>query len=156
MPGRVPLWKEILVDMLQKMRPIPFPKGGTNMIAVESVAEAIVGAIYLGKAGTRYPIGDINMSWEEMLGIMLKGLGLKKKILTLPKWIANLFGRKMKQDDKRHGVEGGLNPVHLFKDIMTKFLYFDSEAIANHLGYSRGHVREAIEKTMHACLPQSK
>ena len=155
MPGRVPLWKDILVDMLQKMPNVSYPEGGTNMIAVENVAEAIVGAIYHGKAGTRYPIGDVNMSWKEMLGIMLKGLGLKKKILTLPKWIANIIGRKMKWDDKRHGVEGGLDPVHLFRDIMTKCLYFDSEAIANHLGYSRGNVPDAIEKTMHACLPLS-
>ena len=125
------------------------------MIAVESVAEAIVGAIYLGKGGSRYPIGDINMSWTEMLGLMLKGLGSKKKILRLPKWIAIIVGRKMRCDDQRHGVEGGLNPAHIFRDIMTKFLYFDSEAIANHLGYSRGNVPDAIEKTMHACLPQS-
>ncbi len=152
MPGREPLWKDILVNMLLSMKLIFYPKGGTIMISVQKVAEAIVGAVLHGKGGKRYPIGDKNMSWKEMLALMLKHLGLKKKIITISNFLADLVGKKMKRNDLKNGITHGLNPEFLFKDIMTQYMYFDPLPTANELQFTLGGVERAIQETMEACL----
>ncbi|MDZ7838416.1 MAG: hypothetical protein U5N58_10980 [Actinomycetota bacterium] len=56
MPNRIPLWKHVLLDRFVKGRIIFFPRGGTNMITVEHVAEAIIGALEHGEHGARYTV----------------------------------------------------------------------------------------------------
>lgn len=152
MPGRVPLWRDVLVKRLENMNPVVFPKGGTNMIAVEHVGEAVVGTVEQGRHGDRYPVGDVNMPWKEMLTIMLSAMGLKRRILTIPTFLATLYGRYLKRQEAKKGKESGLDPAHLFADIQSQYLYFDPAPTAEVLGYGRGGVREAIEKTIKACL----
>jgi nucleoside-diphosphate-sugar epimerase len=153
MPERVPLWKDILVSRLAKGKKVYYPKGGSNMIAVEHVAEAIVGAIENGKHGKRYPIGDVNMSWIEMLQLMLNSMNMSnKKIVTVPSFIVNLMGRKIKKEDEKSGFDAGLDPLYLFRDIMCKELYFDPTESVNELGYGRGGIEESIDKTIKACI----
>jgi dihydroflavonol-4-reductase len=153
MPGRVPLWKDILVARLEKMNPVMYTTGGTNMISVEHVGEAIVGAIENGKHGERYPIGDENISWKEMLRIFLKAMGTPlKKIVTIPAFLGALYGKKQMKDDAKEGKEAGLNHKKLFKDIQAKFLYFDPTPSVLALKYKLGGIRESIEKTIRACV----
>lgn len=151
MPERVPLWKDILVSRLYKMKNVLYFKGGSNMISVEKVAEAIVGAVENGRGSVKYPVGDENLSWVQMIKIMLKGLGLRKKILIMPTVFGTWFGMYMKQKDKKEGLKSGLDTSRLFKDIMCKYMYFDASDSATELGYSRGGVEESILKTMEAC-----
>ncbi|MCK5129791.1 MAG: NAD(P)H-binding protein [Clostridiales bacterium] len=153
MPERVPLWKDILVKRLQQKKVIFYPKGGSNMIAVEHVAEAVVGATLHGKHGTKYPIGDENMSWKKMIQTMLDAMNMsKKKVITIPCSLAYLWGRKMKWQDKREGVESGLDPLHLFRDIMCQELYYDASISAEELGYKRGGIKASIQTTINACI----
>ncbi len=153
MPGRVPLWKNILVKRMQgKLRFFPFPKGGTTIITVQKVAEAILGAALHGKGGMRYPIGDQNMSWKKMLTLMLKSLGLNKKVISIPKFIANLYGKKMRRDERKQGIEKGLKSEFLFQDIQTQYMFFDPLPTAKALKFTLGGVEQAIKETMKACL----
>ncbi len=152
MPGRTPLWKDILVNRLKKMNPVAFPKGGTNMIAVEHVGEAVVGAIEHGRHGSRYTVGDENLSWTEMLAIMLKAMGEDKKIITIPTFLATLYGMALKNKEAREGKEGGLDHARLMEDLQSQYLYFDPAPVAEILGFQRGGVRESIQKTIAACM----
>jgi dihydroflavonol-4-reductase len=152
MPERVPLWKDVLVDYLKNSKKIYFPKGGTNMISVEHVAEAIAGAAEKGVHGSRYLIGDENMPWKEMLGIMLKAMGMDKKVITVPTFAATLIGMRIKNRDSKEGKEKGLDPAKLFKDIQSRYLYYDPAESRKELGYGKGGVREAIIKTVKACM----
>lgn len=151
MPERTPIWKELLVDMLIEKEKIYFPKGGTVMISAKAVGEAVIGAVENGEHGKCYPIGDVNMSWNEMLGIMLKELGLDKKIHNLPKFVSVLYGVKMKLDNKKLGKEAGLNPIYLMRDIQTNYLYYDDFGSKKELGYSGGDIEKAISETIKAC-----
>jgi len=154
MPERVPLWKDVLFERLRRMRVVFFPRGGTNVIAVEHVAGAVVGAIEHGRHGERYLVGDLNMSWKELLRIVLDAMGLKRRrILTVPTFIATLVGKWMKRKDTKKGKEAGLDYAYLFKDIQAQHLYFDSEPTAEVLRYERGGIKEAVEKTVRACYP---
>ena len=154
MPERIPLWKDVLLERIRKMPIVMFPKGGTNMITVEHIAEAIVGAIEQGEGGKRYTIGDENMEWKEMLRIMLDAMGLEnKKILTIPTFLATLYGKKLRKDDAKEGLEAGLDHGRLFKDLQAEKTYLDPTPSVEALGYSRGGVREAIIETVKRCYP---
>jgi len=155
MPERIPLWKDALFDRVMGMKVVFFPRGGTNMIAVENVAEAIIGALEHGQPGMRYPIGDENMSYKDMLRIVLDTMGLKKRlIITLPTSLATIIGKWMKRKEKNRGFESGLDLAYLFKDILSNNLYFDPASSVEELGYKQGGVREAIEATVRVLYPR--
>lgn len=155
MPERAPLWKDVLFERLRLMKTVFFPTGGTAMISVEHVGEAVAGAIEFGKAGERYTVGDENMTWKEMLRIMLDAMGmLTKKIVTLPTFLVSLYGKKLRNDDFKLGKESGLNHALLFKDIQSQFMYVDPSAAVEALKYKLGGVKEAIVKTVEACYPK--
>ncbi|TFH07312.1 MAG: epimerase [Candidatus Thorarchaeota archaeon] len=154
MPERMPLWKDVLFDRVRRMKIVFFPGGGTNMIAVEKVAEAIVGTLERGQSGTRYLIGDVNMSYKDMLRIVLDTMGLKRrKIVTLPIIISKIVGWQMKRQEKKKGLESGLDYAYVFQDILSRELYFDPSESIEKLGYSQGGIKEAIEKTVRVCYP---
>jgi dihydroflavonol-4-reductase len=152
MPGRVPLWKDILVDRLIDSRVVFYPRGGSAMIAVQHVAEAVFGAVRYGTHGMRYTIGDVNMEWKEMLGIMLRALGLDKKIVYLPKFLMDMQGKRMQAKDAASGKESGLDLQYLFGDIQCRFLYLDPAESRNALGYGSGGIETAIAETAKKCL----
>ncbi|MDD3520556.1 MAG: NAD(P)H-binding protein [Actinomycetota bacterium] len=154
MPNRIPLWKDVFLDRFAKGKTIYFPKGGTNMIAVEHVAEAIIGAIESGEHGMKYPIGDENHTFNEMLEMMMSAIGENKKIINIPRPMAVMAGWFMEKNFKRKGLEGGLEAAFLMRDIMTDYFYFDPEESVKKLGYKRGGLEEAIFKTMKACYPE--
>ncbi|MBD3350589.1 MAG: NAD(P)H-binding protein [Candidatus Lokiarchaeota archaeon] len=156
MPERVPLWKDILFERLRKMKIVLFPKGGTNMITVEHIAEAVVGAIEQGEHGKRYPIGDANLSWKEMINIITETMGKKKKIITIPTCLGTLYGKILKRKDEKEGKEAGLDYAYLFKDIQSQELYFDPTPSVEALGYKRGGIEDAIKKTVYRCYPDLK
>ncbi|MHA1906984.1 MAG: NAD-dependent epimerase/dehydratase family protein [Candidatus Thorarchaeota archaeon] len=152
MPERIPLWKDILFERLRGMKIVFFPRGGTNMIAVENVAEAIVGAAENGRHGERYLVGDENMSWKDMIRISLDEMGLKRrKVVTIPTFFATLAGKWMKRRDSKKGKESGLDYAHFFKDIQSQKLYYDVTDTVEELRYGQGGVRESIEETVRAC-----
>jgi nucleoside-diphosphate-sugar epimerase len=152
MPGRVPLWKDLLIARLHSMHTVVYPKGGTAMIGVSHVAEAIAGAILYGKHGMRYPVGDVNMEWKDMLRIMLIAMGENKKITYLPKFLVKLEGVRIKKQHQKEGLESGIDPLHLFDDIMCRFLYFDPGISRQVLLYGSGGIEETIAETVKKCL----
>jgi len=154
MPNRIPLWKDVLLDRFAKGKTIFFPKGGTNMITVEHVAEAIIGALEHGEHGARYTVGDENHTFNEMLEMMMSAIGENKKIINIPRFMAILAGIMIEKDMKKKGLEGGLEAEFLMRDIITNNLYFDPSDAVKKLGYGRGGIKEAIVKTMKACYPE--
>ena len=153
MPGRIPLWKEVFFERLLKMNPVFYTDGGSSMICVENVAEAIAGAIANGKAGTRYPIGDINIRWNEMFHIMFTAIGVRRRVIHVPHWIAAPAGRVMMRRNRKKGKESGLHLGHVFKDILSRDFFLETAHSAGILGYGSGDVRAAIAKTAKACYP---
>jgi dihydroflavonol-4-reductase len=94
-PGRKPVWT-FLVEMIHGMKGITmYTKGGTTMVTVHQVAQAVAGAIEKGKGGTCYPVGWYNMSWKEMLAIFHKYMGIPgRKVLTIPTFLYRMSGKK--------------------------------------------------------------
>ncbi|HRZ97801.1 MAG TPA: NAD(P)-dependent oxidoreductase, partial [Paludibacter sp.] len=62
-PWRKPVWT-FLVEIIKKMKIVTFyPRGGTTMVTVRQVAQAVAGALEKGKGGSCYPVGWFNLSW---------------------------------------------------------------------------------------------
>lgn len=150
MPGRTPLWKP-LIDYINSSYPLFYMKGGTNMIAVEHVGEAIVGAVEKGKSGHSYTIGDENLTWVVFLERLLSILGKKKRIVILPTCMVRLMLRVVKLQHSLRGREGGLDPVK-FAAIQTRNMFFDPAPAVKELGYGRGNLEKAFKDTIEACL----
>jgi len=162
MPGRMPLWKEVFLDRFDKMPAVFFPKGGTVMIHVRGVGQAVVAATVNGEHGKRYPIGAYNMKYKKMIQIMYDAIDNKKKIFNAPTWISYLAGLMLIRNEKKHGREGGLHYAKLMTDIQSRDLYYSPELIAQvkkelgyaELGYNGMDVVEGIRATMQACYPE--
>jgi len=150
MPGRTPLWKP-LIDYVNSRYPLFYMRGGTNMIAVEHVGEAIVGAIEKGKGGHSYTVGDENLTWVEFLERILRILGKKKRIVILPTCVVRLMLRVVGLQHRLRGRESGLDPDR-FAAIQTRNTFFDPAPTAEELGYGRGNLEEAFKNTLKACL----
>jgi len=153
MPEREPLWKEILVKRLNKMKGfIFFFKGGTVMMSVERVAESIVGAIEQGKGGKKYPCGDECVPWKEWLKWIRDAMGVKKRIITIPTFFGTLYGAYLRIKEKKEGKEAGLDHKRYFKDIQSRYLYYDPTTTCEELGVSRGGLKESVIETIKRCL----
>lgn len=150
-PGEIPIWKDALLDRLLKFNPVFYPRGGSTMIRVEHVAEAVAGAVEYGENGKRYHIGDVNMSWKELLLIMFKAAGIKRRVVILPLWAAMFAGWLMQVRQRVAGREPGLNLRYIFQDIISHEFYLDPTQSVEELKYGRGGIIEAIEETAKAC-----
>lgn len=143
-PGRKPVWV-FLVEMLQKMpgRTL-YPAGGTAMVTVRQVGQAIAGALEKNRGATAYPIGWFNLSWREMLTIFHRAMGLpERKITTIPTWLfqASMVGRKRKLEAR--GFEGGLDLVK-FAPVMASQMYIDRSLASERLGVTDDDIEMAI------------
>ena len=146
MPGRVPLWKP-LIDYVRAAPLILYPRGGTNCISVQHVAEAIAGAV--GKSG-RFLIGDENLSWKDLLGRISALTGRRKPVVTLPDWLVCSGASLLRALHSLQDRESGLEPVAFVK-VQTAETYFDPSPARAALGFGSGGLDEALAATIAAC-----
>jgi len=146
MPGRIPLWKP-LIDYVRAAPLMLYPRGGTNCISVQHVAEAVVGAI--GKNG-RFLVGDENLSWKDLLGRISAPTGRKKPIVTLPDWLVCSGASLLRALHSLQDRESGLEPVEFVK-VQTADTFFDPAPARAALGFGSGGLDDALAATVAAC-----
>lgn len=149
MPGRVPLWKP-LVDYLRAWKTVFYTRGGTACVSVQSVAQAIVGAVERGRGGEFYLVGDENLTWAQMLGGLAEALGIERKVIYLPNVLVRLALSLVKMWHVLQGKESGLDPAHL-ADLQTRETFFDPEPARRALGFAPGDLSAAFRDTIAAC-----
>ncbi len=120
-----------LVKYLYFPLPIFVTHGGSAVITVENVSEAVVNSIERDLKKKIYPIADLNMSWKE---IWMK-INPKRKSIVVPKWLLKFFVWFLEKYYKITNKESGLNLVE-FMDLHTRFVYIPIEDIRNEIGYS--------------------
>ena len=151
-PGRKPVWV-FLVEQIRSMKnKTMYPKGGTAMVTVRQVGQALAGAIERNKGGNCYPIGYYNLTWVEMLKIAHKYMGTPdKKIVTIPNWMYALGGKQIMKQQRKAGHEGGLNMVK-FTDIMCTNTFIDKSLGCEPLGVQPDDIDAAIGQSIQLCL----
>jgi dihydroflavonol-4-reductase len=152
MPGRVPLWAP-LIKYVRSSFPLFYTAGGTTMITIERVAEAVAGAVERPSASARYPIGDENLTWVEMLRSFCNVVGKKKRIITIPTIMAVITTWLLEIRFRLAGKEHGLNPVKFMQVqcINTFIRPEDLKASRDALGFGTGGLQQAFKDTVDAC-----
>ncbi len=149
MPGKKPLWSP-LVKFIDKSPIIPHSRGGTNIVSVNHIAKAIVGAVEYGKGGSIYQIGDENVSWSALVQKFSNALGKKKKKFIVPKFIWKLLAYLLKFIFFIIRKEGGLNMVK-FVDLHARETFLNSEIARKDLKFEKNGVDKAIKRTVELC-----
>lgn len=150
-PGRRPVWV-FLVEQVMSMKGVTmYPKGGSTMVTVHQVGQAIAGALERNKGGRCYPIGYYNMTWVELLKIVHKYLDCpEKKIITIPNWMYAIGGKKLMKEQAKKGIQGGLNMVK-FTDIMCSNLFISKQEGCAELGVTADDIDGAIGDSILLC-----
>lgn len=150
-PGRKPVWV-FLVESIRSMKKTTlWPKGGSTMVTVKQVGQAIAGALERNKGGKCYPIGYYNMTWKEMLVICHKYLGCPdKKIKTIPNWMYAVGGMQLKKQQKKQGIQGGLDMVK-FTKLQCSNQFIDKELGSVPLGVQPDDIEAAIGDSVKLC-----
>lgn len=150
-PGRKPVWV-FLVEQVMSMKGVTmYPKGGSTMVTVHQVGQAIAGALERNRGGRCYPIGYYNMTWVELLKIVHKYLDCpQKKIVTIPNWMYAIGGKNLMKEQAKKGIQGGLNMVK-FTDIMCSNLFISKQEGAAELGVTADDIDGAIGDSILLC-----
>jgi nucleoside-diphosphate-sugar epimerase len=151
-PGRKPVWV-FLVENIRSMKGVTlWPKGGSTMVTIRQVGQALAGALERNRGGNCYPIGWYNMSWKEMLTICHKHLGCpEKKIVTIPNWMYALGGKKLKKEQEAKGIQGGLDMVK-FTDLQCSNQFIDKDLGCVPLGVTEDDIDAAIGDSIRLCV----
>lgn len=151
-PGRRPVWV-FLAEQLLAMPGLAFyPGGGTAMVTVRQVGQAIAGAVERGESGRQYPVGWFNLTWVEMLRIFYRHMGQPdKKIVTVPRFLFRLQTRRIMAEKRRQNLEPGLDLV-TYADFMTAKTFISREISEKTLGVQDDDLDEAIGQSVRLCL----
>ncbi len=151
-PGRKPVWVFLVKQIMDMKRVTLYPKGGSTMVTVHQVGEAIAGAIEQNKGGNCYPIGYYNMTWKELLAIVHKHMGCpEKKIITIPNWMYAIGGKNLMKEQKKNNIEGGLHMVK-FTDLQCSNLFIDKSLGCDKLTVKSDNIDEAIGDSIRLCM----
>ena len=148
-PGRQPVWTILIeqIEGMDKMKSTLYPKGGTAMVTVHQVGQAIAGACE--KIGEEYkgfhacPIGMVNYTWEQFLKVVYRARGMgERKIIGIPAFVMKLGMNKIIKQYKERGIEPGLDPKYL-PYIMNLNLFIE-DTWARRFGVEDADIDEAI------------
>ncbi|MFC2058372.1 hopanoid-associated sugar epimerase [Chloroflexota bacterium] len=137
---------KLVVSYLNRNMPA-YVNTGLNVIDVEDVAKGHVLALEKGRVGERYILGNKNLTFSEILGILEKITGIKAPRLRIPIW----FALGMAYIDEF--IEAGLirkQPSLQVAGVKsaTKFRQFDCSKSVRELGLPQTPVEEAFEKAV--------
>ena len=117
------------------------------MVDVEDVAKGHILALERGRIGERYILGNRNLTFREILGILERITGIKAPRLRIPIW----FALGVAYADEF--VSGSILSRHPHIPISAvkaarKFRHFDCSKAIRELGFPQTVVEESFEKAV--------
>jgi len=137
---------QFIVDFLNRRLPA-YVDTGLNIVDVEDVAKGHILALEKGRIGERYILGNKNLTFREILGILGQLTGIKVPQLKIPIWLALgaayadgfIWGSILRRCPRipLEGVKAS-----------RKFRYFDCSKAVQELGFSQTPAEESLEKAV--------
>lgn len=150
-PGRKPVWVFLVENVMSMKGMTMYPKGGSTMVTVKQVGQAIAGAIEKNRGGKCYPIGWYNKTWPELLNVVHQYLGVPdKKIVTIPNWMYAIGGWNLMREQKKNNIQGGLHMVK-FTALQCANLFIDKSEGCEALGVQPDDIDAAIGDSINLC-----
>ena len=137
-----------LVNYVRFSRRLIAPKGGAVAISAENVGRATLGALSHPTVSASMPIGDCQLSWDEML-LQLAALSGKSdnSVTRLPDSIFTGLTRLGALTMRLVGETSGLDFSRL-NDLLTKELDVDLTASQELLNYGQPEIQSALAATV--------
>lgn len=146
-PQAASQWKN-LITYARTGTPLLSCRGGMNVIAVESVGEAVAGALQFVSESSCQAIGDLNLTHAQLLQTLCEFAGRRDKKITLLN--DTVFAEIMRAGGIFRDIfrlQAGLDLRYL-PELLLQDIYIDSSDAKLLLGYSTGRARHAIEATV--------
>lgn len=153
LPGRPGVFKEWVFDRVRRNPVVLYPEGGSTVVSLSQVAQATEAALQTPQVGRRFPIGDADWTWNHLIAVIADGLGVRRRVVNVPRAVAEPVARRMAAEMQLRGRYSGLNPRHLMRDIMYRRMFLPFEASRAVIGYERGGVEAAIASSLRLCYP---
>lgn len=139
-----------LINYIRVATPLISINGGANAISVTSLAQGICGILERFPDSGPLPIGDVNVSWVELMQTINEKVNVTPKpIKMLNQHLLTDLTHVGAQLQDLMGIKSGLDQHHI-SDIITLEGYFDSQPIKEQLGYSGGDLDQALTETIKA------
>ena len=148
-PGWKPLWNP-LIKYIRSSRVLPYMKGGSACVSAATVGKAITAAMERGMGGVCYPIGQINLSWVDLLNNLALVEERRIRVISLPREIIHLGMLAVFLSHKLQGRESGLN-LRYFSSLQTSNTFIDPMISKRALLYEEGAIVDAFRQTVQAC-----
>ncbi len=136
---------DALIDYVRAAAPLLACRGGTSVISVESLAEACVAALHKPESSSVLAVGDINLSYRDLLKQLCVFAGRRDAHVTNIN--DQLFLELMKTGGafkRLLNIQSGLNTGYI-GDLLLSNLYVDVEKAHALLGYRTGVALQAME-----------
>lgn len=139
-----------LITYARTGAPLLSCRGGVNVIAVQSVGEAVAGALQYANESSCQTIGDLNLSHEQLMQSLCEFSERRDKKITLLS--DTMFQEIMRAGGlfkNIFGFQSGLD-IRYLPELLTQDIYVDNTESKLLLGYSTGKAMHAIRETVQA------
>ncbi len=137
---------QVIVDYLKGQMPA-YVNTGMNLVDVEDVAEGHVLALEKGQTGQRYVLGNRNLTFRELLGLLEQLTGIPAPKVRIPVWLALGAAYANEFIVERVGKGAPRIPVAGVK-AAYKVRHFDCSRAIRELGLPQTPVEEALSKAI--------
>lgn len=145
--GSNPITKIVELYMKGKWKVIP---GSGEDIGsypfIDDVVDGHISAMEKGRAGERYILGGVNVTFNELISVIKKYSGVEKRLRHVPFFALNALGYFMLWNARITGKYPMITP-----DWVAKYKYhwaLDSSKAMNELGYRIRPLEEGIRETV--------
>lgn len=150
-PGIKPVWYEtILALKYLSYFPLPYIKGGGNIVSVMTVTEAAIAAISRGDNGGVYVIGERNVLWSDLFHTITSHFQRQPKLLKMNNRHFSWLSKSFQLVDVIRGKDVNLKQS-IVNDLLTNELFVDIADAQKALAYRTNDVEQAITDTVLCC-----
>jgi len=136
---------QIIVDFLNDRLPA-YVDTGLNVVDVRDVAQGHLLAAERGRPGEHYILGNLNVTLEQLLGLLARLTGRRAPRVKLPHWVPLAIAHveapvaRLLHRDPRVPLDG----VRMSKS----FMFFDGSKAVRELGLPQSSIESAFERAV--------
>ena len=139
-----------LITYVRSATPLLCCRGGVNVVAVQSVAEAAVAALSYPTQSSRQAIGDLNLGYQQLVERLCVAAQRKDRTIRLVN--DDVFLRLMQAGGlfrKLFNIPAGLDITYL-PELLMRDIYIDNASSQQLLRYRAERAAQAITDTVQA------
>lgn len=153
-PGIEPMWKSVLFDVIRRSPVVPAPPGGTAVVTVAQVGQAVATLVESGAPEPEVAVADENLPFTTIFGIVADELGLRRPRVQVPVPLLTVGMAAELVSMRLKGLDSGLDPLRLAPDLLGRSLYVDLPRSRSVLRHEAGGVEAAIRASVRAAYPR--